>query len=89
MYLTSEKKEEIFAKHGKSAKNTGSAEGQIALFSYRISHLTEHLKRNRKDYNTERSLVALVGKRRKLLNYLKVNDISRYRAIIQELGLRK
>lgn len=89
MYLTSEKKEEIFAKHGKAATDTGSAEGQIALFTYRISHLTEHLKRNRKDYNTERSLVALVGKRRKLLNYLKVNDISRYRAIIQELGLRK
>ena len=89
MYLTSEKKEEIFAKHGKVATNTGSAEGQIALFSFRISHLTEHLKRNRKDFNTERSLVALVGKRRKLLNYLKAKEISRYRAIVQELGLRK
>ena len=89
MYLTKEKKEEIFAQHGASTKDTGSAEGQIALFSYRINHLTEHLKKNRKDHNTERSLVALVGKRRKLLNYLKDNDIERYRAIIEKLGLRK
>lgn len=89
MYLTSEKKKEIFAQHGKSDADTGTPEGQIALFSYRISHLTEHLKLNRKDYNTERSLVRLVGKRRKLLNYLKHNEIERYRAIVQELGLRK
>ena len=89
MYLTSEKKKEIFAQHGKSDADTGTPEGQIALFSYRISHLTEHLKKNRKDYNTERSLVRLVGKRRKLLNYLKANDIERYRAIVQKLGLRK
>ena len=89
MYLTSEKKKEIFAQHGKSDADTGTPEGQIALFSYRISHLTEHLTKNRKDYNTERSLVRLVGKRRKLLNYLKANDIERYRAIIQKLGLRK
>ena len=89
MYLTSEKKEEIFAKHGKTATNTGSAEGQIALFSFRISHLTGHLKKNHKDYNTEKSLVRLVSKRRKLLNFLKQTDITRYRAIIQELGLRK
>ena len=89
MYLTKEKKEEIFAQHGASTKDTGSAEGQIALFSYRINHLTEHLKKNRKDHNTERSLIALVGKRRKLLNYLKKNDIERYRTIIERLGLRK
>ena len=89
MYLTKEKKEEIFAQHGASTKDTGSAEGQIALFSYRINHLTKHLKKNRKDHNTERSLIALVGKRRKLLNYLKKNDIERYRAIIEKLGLRK
>lgn len=89
MYLTKEKKEEIFAQHGASTKDTGSAEGQIALFSYRINHLTEHLKKNRKDHNTERSLIALVGKRRKLLNYLKKNDIERYRTIIEKLGLRK
>ncbi|WP_413532999.1 30S ribosomal protein S15 [Empedobacter brevis] len=89
MYLTSEVKSEIFAKHGKSATDTGSAEGQIALFTYRINHLTGHLKKNHKDFNTERSLVMLVGKRKALLNYLKKKDITRYRAIIAELGLRK
>ena len=89
MYLTPEKKEEIFAEHGASAKDTGSAEGQIALFTYRINHLTEHLKKNRKDFNTERSLVRLVGKRRRLLDYLKANEIDRYRAIIKTLGIRK
>ncbi|GAA4963690.1 30S ribosomal protein S15 [Algibacter aquimarinus] len=89
MYLTKEAKEKLFAKHGKDAKNTGSAEGQIALFTERINHLTEHLKNNRKDYNTERSLVKLVGKRRALLDYLTKKDILRYRAIVKELGLRK
>ena len=89
MYLDSEKKEEIFAKYGKSNTDTGSPEAQIALFSYRISHLTEHLKSNKKDYNTERSLKILVGKRRRLLDYLVEKDINRYRAIVKELGLRK
>lgn len=89
MYLTKESKAEIFEKHGGAAANTGSAEGQIALFTFRINHLTEHLKKNRKDYNTERSLVKLVGKRRSLLDYLKNKDIERYRAVIKELGLRK
>ena len=89
MYLNSEKKQEIFAKHGKSNTDTGSPEAQIALFSYRISHLTEHLKSNRKDYNTERSLKILVGKRRRLLDYLIASDIERYRAIVKELGLRR
>ncbi|MFV0531301.1 MAG: 30S ribosomal protein S15 [Flavobacteriales bacterium] len=89
MYLTSEKKAEIFTKYGKSAQNTGSTEGQIALFTYRINHLTEHLKKNHKDFNTEKSLVRLVGKRRNLLNYLKDKDITRYRELIKELGIRK
>jgi small subunit ribosomal protein S15 len=89
MYLSSEKKQEIFKKHGKSATDTGTAEGQIALFTYRIQHLTQHLKRNHKDFNTERSLVKLVGKRRSLLDYLMKKDIMRYRAIVKELGLRK
>ena len=88
-YLTSEKKQELFGQYGKSNKDTGSPEAQVALFSYRIAHLTEHLKLNRKDYNTERALTMLVGKRRALLNYLKDRDIERYRAIIKELGLRK
>ncbi len=89
MYLTPEVKKEIFKKHGKSETDTGSAEGQIALFTYRIQHLTQHLKKNHKDFNTERSLVKLVGKRRALLDYLMKKDIMRYRAIIKELGLRK
>ncbi len=89
MYLDKKEKEKLFKKHGKDAKNTGSAEGQIALFTQRINHLTEHLKNNRKDYNTERSLVKLVGKRRSLLDYLTKKDVLRYRAIVKELGLRK
>ena len=89
MYLTKEKKEEIFLKHGKDKANTGVAESQVALFTFRISHLTEHLKKNKKDFGTQRSLLRLVGKRRKLLDYLKREDIGRYRAIIAELGLRK
>lgn len=89
MYLTPEKKQEFFAKYGKNEKDTGSAEAQIAMFSFRIQHLTEHLKQNRKDHNTERSLILLVGKRRSLLDYLKKKDIERYRAIVKDLGLRK
>ncbi len=89
MYLTIEEKQELFAKHGKGKNDTGSAEGQIALFTQRISHLSNHLKTNRKDYNTERSLVLLVGKRRNLLDYLMKKDILRYRAIVKELQLRK
>jgi len=89
MYLSKEIKTDIFKKYGEDAKNTGSAEGQIALFTHRINHLTEHLKNNRKDFNTERSLVKLVGKRRSLLDYLAKSDVLRYRAIVKELGLRK
>ena len=89
MYLNKEKKEKIFKEHGDSKKNTGSAEGQIALFTERINHLTNHLKKNRKDFNTERSLVMMVGKRKSLLNYLMNKDISRYRDIIKKLKLRK
>ena len=89
MYLDSAKKQEIFGKYGKSNSDTGSVESQVALFSYRIAHLTEHVKANRKDHSTERALVMLVGKRRRLLNYLKDRDIERYRAIIKALGLRK
>ncbi|MDO6493003.1 MULTISPECIES: 30S ribosomal protein S15 [Cellulophaga] len=89
MYLTKEVKTEIFKKHGKNEKDSGTAEAQIALFTHRINHLTGHLRRNHKDYNTERSLVKLVGKRRSLLDYLIKKDIVRYRAIIAELGIRK
>jgi small subunit ribosomal protein S15 len=88
-YLDAEKKKELFSQYGQSNEDTGSAESQIALFSYRIKHLTEHLKSNKKDFSTQRALLTLVGKRRRLLNYLKDRDIERYRAIIKELGLRK
>ena len=89
MYLDNEKKAEIFGQYGKTATDTGSAESQIALFTYRIKHLTEHLKANHKDYKTARSLTKLVGKRRSLLDYLYNRDINRYRAIVKALGLRK
>lgn len=89
MYLSAEKKTEIFTEFGQSATDTGSAEGQIALFTFRIKHLTDHLKENKKDLATMRALVRLVGKRRKLLDYLKSKDIERYREIIKRLGIRK
>ena len=89
MYLTKEKKEEIFAEYGKNAKDTGSVEAQVALFTYRIQHLTELMKKNKKDQVRERALVGLVGKRRSQLDYLKATDIERYRALIKKLNLRK
>ncbi|CAG0909153.1 unnamed protein product, partial [Cyprideis torosa] len=82
MSLAVEAKKEIFQKFGKSESDTGSAEGQIALFTQRISDLSKHLEKNRKDFNTEKALVKLVGKRKSLLNYLKNKDIERYRAIL-------
>lgn len=89
MYLDKAKKAEIFEKYGKNAEDTGSVESQVALFTYRIAHLTEHLKQNHKDHSTARSLTMLVGKRRKLLKYVKERDIERYRALIKALGLRR
>ena len=89
MYLAKEKKQEIFGQYGKSTTDTGSAESQIALFTYRIKHLTEHLKENHKDFGTARALTKMVGRRRKLLKYLYNKDINRYRELIKALGLRK
>jgi small subunit ribosomal protein S15 len=89
MYLDSSKKKDIFKKFGKGESDTGSSEGQIALFSHRIKHLTNHLKFNNKDFNTQRSLIRLVGKRRDQLDYLKNKDIERYRAIIKKLNIRR
>jgi small subunit ribosomal protein S15 len=89
MYLTAENKKEIFKSFGKSETNTGSPEGQIALFTTRINHLTEHLKVSKKDFATQRALLRLVGKRRRVLDYLRTRDIERYRSIIKELNLRK
>jgi len=88
-YLSAEKKQELFGKYGKSKSDTGSAESQIALFSFRISHLTDHLKSNKHDFGTQRALLRLVGKRRQLLEYLKATEIERYRAIVKELNLRR
>ena len=89
MYLDSEKKKEFFKKYGKGESDTGSAEGQIAMFTFRINHLTKHLKANKKDFNTQRSLIRLVGKRRSQLDYLKNKDIERYREIIKKLKIRR
>ena len=87
-YLTTEKKEEIFAEYGGSGKNTGSTEGQIALFSYRIKELSAHLQTNKKDHSCRKALLTLVGKRRRLLKYLMKKDINAYRALIEKLGIR-
>lgn len=89
MYLTAEKKQEFFKKYGGDEKNTGSTEGQIALFTFRINHLTGHLKNNKKDFGTQKALLDLVGKRRKLLDYYKAKDIVKYRELIKDLGIRK
>ena len=91
MHLTSEEKTEIFEKYSPngSKTDTGSSEGQIALFTERIRHLTEHLKVHKKDFGTRLGLLKLVGKRRRLLDYLHKNDIGRYRAIIEKLGIRR
>lgn len=89
VYLSKEKVEEIFNEYGGSAKNTGSVEGQIALFTYRIQELSGHLKDNRKDHSCRRTLLTLVGKRKRLLHYLSRKDIQKYRDLIEKLGIRK
>ena len=89
MSFTKEQKEEIFAKYGKGKTDTGSPEAQIALLTSRILHLTDHLKVNKKDFSSRLGLMKLVGKRRKLLNYLQNRDIERYREILKSLNLRK
>jgi small subunit ribosomal protein S15 len=88
-YLTKEKKAEIFSQYGGSSANTGSSEGQIALFTFRIQSLSDHLRSNRKDHSCKRTLLNLVGKRKQLLNYLHRTDLERYKKIIDQLGLRK
>ncbi len=89
MNLTVEQRKELFKKFGKDENDSGAAESQIALFTARINHLNEHLKKNKKDYGTQRALLALVGKRRSLLDYLKKEDIEKYRSLIKELSIRK
>jgi small subunit ribosomal protein S15 len=89
MKLTTDAKKQIFKKYGASETNTGSAEGQIAMFTQRIAFMTDHLQTFKKDFSTQRSLINLVGKRRSLLDYLQKTDIARYRKIIGELNIRK
>ncbi len=88
-YLTAEKKKEFFKEFGGADTNTGSTRAQVAMFTHRIKHITDHLKLNRKDFSSTRSLVKMVGKRRRLLNYLAHKDIEAYRALIDQLKLRR
>ena len=89
MTLTKEAKQDIFGKHGRHETDTGSPQVQIALLTRRINELTEHLRTHRKDHYSRRGLLKLVGRRRRLLNYLQRNDLEGYRALIKELGLRR
>ncbi|MFW5955656.1 MAG: 30S ribosomal protein S15 [Rhodothermales bacterium] len=87
--ITNEEKKELVAKYGKNDQDTGAPEVQIAIFTKRINELTQHLQQHPKDHSTRRGLLKLVGKRRRLLNYLVDRDIERYRSVIRELGIRK
>jgi len=87
--ITKEKKAEIIAAYGRKPGDTGSPEVQIAILTERITELTEHMKKNPKDFHSNRGLLKMVGQRRGLLDYLKGKDIERYRALIEKLGIRK
>ena len=87
--ITKEAKQEIVAKYGKNAQDTGSPRVQVALLTYRINYLTEHLKGNKNDFHSRRGMYKLIGQRMGLLNYIKKNDIEEYRSLIKELGIRK
>jgi small subunit ribosomal protein S15 len=89
MAILKERKIELLKQYGKSEDDTGNSEVQIALITERINNLTEHFKTHKKDYNSQRGLLKLVGKRRRLLQYLKNTDLNRYRAILEKLNLRK
>ena len=89
MTLTKEEKREIVGKHGHAESDTGSAEVQIALLTRRINDLTQHLRTHAKDHHSRRGLLKLVGRRRRLLNYLQKKNLEGYRALIKELGLRR
>lgn len=89
IYKTEEKTSKIFKKYGGDAKNTGSTEGQVALFTFRIKNLSDHLQANPKDHATRRALLQLVGKRKRMLSYLAKKDIMKYRELIKDLGIRK
>jgi small subunit ribosomal protein S15 len=89
MTITAQRKQELVSKFGKAPGDTGAAEVQIALLTERINELTEHLRSHSKDHHSRRGLLMMVGKRRRLLNYLQRKDLEGYRALIRELGLRR
>ena len=89
MTVTAERKQELVSKYGKADADTGSAEVQIALLTERINDLTQHLREHSKDHHSRRGLLMLVGKRRRLLNYLQRHDLESYRSLVKELGLRR
>ena len=88
-YLTIEKKANIFIEYGTAATNTGSIEVQVAMLTEKINHISDHLKANKKDFSTQRGLMQMVGKRKRLLTYLNKHNLSGYRSLIEKLGLRK
>jgi small subunit ribosomal protein S15 len=88
-HFTAEKKANIFKTHGGNATNTGSIEAQIAMLTERINHISGHLKGNKKDFSTNRGLMQMVGRRKRLLQYLSHNNLDSYRALLEKLGLRK
>ncbi len=88
-YLTTERKATIFTEYGAAAANTGSIEAQVAMLTERINHISGHLKTNKKDFSTQRGLMQMVGKRKRLLTYLSKHNLSGYRSLIEKLGLRK
>ena len=88
-YLTTEKKANIFAEYGASVKDTGSIEAQVAILTEKINHISDHLKSNKKDFSTQRGLMQMVGKRKRLLTYMSKHNLTGYRALIEKLGLRK
>lgn len=88
-HLTTERKQELFATHGGSATNTGSAHAQVAMLTERIQHISGHMKTAKKDFHSNRGLIKMVGQRKRLLSYLQRTDLQGYRALIEKLGLRK
>jgi len=89
MSISKEKVQEVVTEFGGSENNSGSTEAQVALLTERINHLTEHLKENKKDHSSRRGLLKMVGQRKRMLTYLRNNDIEKYRELIQKLGIRK
>lgn len=89
VYLSKEKKAEVLGQYSRSANDTGSPEAQVSLFTYRIQQLSEHLRANKKDHSSRRALLSLVGKRKRLLQYLSKTDLQKYRELIEKLGIRR